>query len=142
MDAAALREALEGAPLPDRSGESKVFEYAHTILKLIDNVDNPVFALEAIRSVEMVEKAQLPTYCYQDVFTSDYRAEVPWHVARMCLESLARLYTRFRYDTYAPILRSELNALYTRRFVNFEQGGMEPVRKVERLLGFRLEKEG
>ncbi|WP_300974498.1 hypothetical protein [Sphingomonas sp. LHG3406-1] len=142
MIAALLHTALDGAPLPDRiKAEARVFDYMRAVKGQLEHVDDALLGIELIRSIELVEKSNLPGHCYLDIHTSDYRAEATWHVARTCVELLSQLYNRYRGSNVAQAVHNELLCTCRRRWPNFRAGGMAPVQNAERATGIRIEAE-
>lgn len=141
MIAELLQTALQGAPLPGRRGEDRVFEYMRTVREYVDGLDDAFLGIELIRSIELVEKANLPGYCYLDIHTPDYRAESTWHVARTCVQSLSQLYVHHRGTAYSQSIKNELLGTCHRRWPNFRAGGMAPIQEAERTTGISIEAE-
>jgi hypothetical protein len=142
MIAALLHNALEDAPLADRlQAEARVFEYMRAIQEHIEHVEDALLAIELIRSIELVEKTNLPRYCYLDIHTSDYRAEATWRVASGCVGLLSQLYGRHVGSGVAQAIKNELLCTCRRRWPNFRAGGMAPVEEAERVTGISIEAE-
>jgi hypothetical protein len=148
MIADLLHTALDGAPLSDRiAAEARVFDYARAVGDHLPRVDDALLAIELVRSIELVEKVNLPFYCYFEMNRSDdeveapWRLEAPWRVGATCVGLLSDLYVRHRGSNVAQAVLNELLCTCARRWPNFRAGGMEPVRKAERSTGANIETE-
>ena len=121
-----------------RDDEAVVWAHLAEVKAGVATLNDPIPALEMVRSIEVVARLLFSHYQWRDITSSDYRAELPWRVATAGLELLVELHGRFSDHPYAPVLITEARALAARNADVFTHGGATPLLEAGRRMKTEL----